>query len=173
MLQFEWSPLIILFSSRPVSVPILCWLYQEHQIQLVSPSLKYSTVFDSLARSTYWSFFLFWGVLFFSFTLGSAGTVKLTIRQVLFIIITNIILFIRVFFHISVSWWFSTGVWVTATLFKSVRIFLVFWPISTMLLLGCLHLCSYFQVLRSLYQFIGDYTERANYYWYHRYFHVP
>ena len=35
-------------------------------------------------------------------------------------------------FHTSISWWFLTGVWVTASLFKSQRLFSVFWPISTM-----------------------------------------
>ena len=34
------------------------------------------------------------------------------------------------------SWWFSTGVWVIASLFKSLGLFLVFWLSSTMLLLG-------------------------------------
>ena len=32
---------------------------------------------------------------------------------------------------------------------------------------------SYFQVLQSLYQTIGDCTERTNYNWYHSRFHVP
>ena len=36
-------------------------------------------------------------------------------------------------FHTSVSWWFSTRVWETASHFKSPGLFLVFWPISTML----------------------------------------
>ena len=36
-------------------------------------------------------------------------------------------------FHISVSRWFFTGVWVTASLLKSPGLFLVFWPFSTML----------------------------------------
>ena len=38
--------------------------------------------------------------------------------------------------HISVRWWFSTGVWVTVSLLKSLGLFAVFWPISTMLLFG-------------------------------------
>ena len=37
------------------------------------------------------------------------------------------------FFHISVSWWFFTGVWVTASLLKSPGFFSVFWPFSIML----------------------------------------
>ena len=36
-------------------------------------------------------------------------------------------------FHISLSWWFLTGVWVTENLLKSPGLFSVFWPISTML----------------------------------------
>ena len=35
-------------------------------------------------------------------------------------------------FHISVSWWFFTGVWVTASFLKSPGLLSVFWPISTM-----------------------------------------
>ena len=36
-------------------------------------------------------------------------------------------------FHISVRWWFFTGVWVTASLLKSPGLFSVFWPFSIML----------------------------------------
>ena len=43
-----------------------------------------------------------------------------------------IIYFSRVF-HISISWWFFTGVWVTASLLKSPGLVSVFWPISIML----------------------------------------
>ena len=39
-------------------------------------------------------------------------------------------------FHINVSWWFFTGVWVTVSLFKSPGLFLVFWPFSIMLSFG-------------------------------------
>ena len=35
--------------------------------------------------------------------------------------------------HISVSWWFSTGLWGTASLLKSPGLFSVFWPFSIML----------------------------------------
>ena len=40
--------------------------------------------------------------------------------MLLFIHLLLLLLFIRVF-HISVSWWFFTGVWVTASLLKSIR----------------------------------------------------
>ena len=39
-------------------------------------------------------------------------------------------------FHISVSRWFFTGVWVTASLLKSPGLLLVFWPFSIMLSFG-------------------------------------
>ena len=42
-------------------------------------------------------------------------------------------------FHISVSRWFFTGVWVTAHLLKSPGLFSVFWLFSIMLSLDCLH----------------------------------
>ena len=42
------------------------------------------------------------------------------------VIIIIIIIFIRVF-HISVSWWSFTGIWVTANLLKSPGLFPVFW----------------------------------------------
>ena len=39
-------------------------------------------------------------------------------------------------FHISVSWWFFTGVWVKATLLKSPGLVSVFWPTSATLSFG-------------------------------------
>ena len=51
------------------------------------------------------------------------------------IIITIIIDSFRVF-HISISWWFFTGVWVTANLLKSPGLVSVFWPSSAMLSFG-------------------------------------
>ena len=45
MLLFGWSPLVLLFTSPPIFVSILRWLYQEHQLQLVSPSFLCSTIF--------------------------------------------------------------------------------------------------------------------------------
>ena len=50
------------------------------------------------------------------------------------IIIVIIIITIYSFrvFHISVSWWSFTGVWVTASLLKSPGLSSVFWPFSIM-----------------------------------------
>ena len=39
-------------------------------------------------------------------------------------------------FHISVTWWFFTGVWVTLSLLKSPGLLSGFWPFSAMLLFG-------------------------------------
>ena len=44
-------------------------------------------------------------------------------------------LLIRVF-HICISLWFFTGVWVTASFLKSPGLFSVFWPFSIILLFG-------------------------------------
>ena len=50
--------LVLLFPSPPGFVPIIWWLYQEHQSQLALLSLSYSTVFfDYPARSMYLSLF--------------------------------------------------------------------------------------------------------------------
>ena len=49
------------------------------------------------------------------------------------IIIIIIIIFSFRVFHISVSWWFFTGVWVTASLLKSPGLVSGFWPFLAML----------------------------------------
>ena len=53
-------------------------------------------------------------------------------------------------FHISVSWWFFTGVSVTASLLWSPGLFTVFWPSSIMLSFGWSPLVANFQVLQSI-----------------------
>ena len=55
---------------------------------------------------------------------------------IIIIIIINIIIYSFRVFHISVSWWFFTGVWVTASFLKSPGLFSVFWPFSVMLSFG-------------------------------------
>ena len=108
----------------------------------INVTLIFHRFFSSLVRSRYLSFFSF----SFNFTLWSARKVKPTILQVLFLLIIirsgrlaeiwwsvcisksqkslcisfsgidyYYYLHIR-FFHISVSWWSFTGVWVTASL---------------------------------------------------------
>ena len=72
-------------------------------------------------------------------------------------------------FQISVSWWFSTEVWETPSLFKSPGLFSVFWRSQKCFL----HPSRYFQVLQSLYQSFSDCTKSTKYNWYNRHFHVP
>ena len=89
--------------------------------------------FNSLVRSRY-LFFLF----SFNFTQWSAGRAKSTILQVLFFFIVirsgrYYYYYSSRVFHISISWWFFTGVWVTASLLKSPGLVSVFWPSSAML----------------------------------------
>ena len=54
----------------------------------------------------------------------------------LLIIIIIIIIYSFRVFHISISWWFFTGVSVTTSLLKSPGLFSVFWPFSVMLSFG-------------------------------------
>ena len=75
-------------------------------------------------------------------------------------------------FHTSVSWWFSTGIWVITCLRKSPGFFLIFRPILKMLLFGLLS-PSYFQALQSFYQSFSNWTERTYYNCFHRHmFHI-
>ena len=54
---------------------------------------------------------------------------------ILLSIVLSVSFLIRVF-HISVSWWSFTGVWVTASLLKSPGLFSEFWPLSVLLQFG-------------------------------------
>ena len=60
-------------------------------------------------------------------------------RSIIIIIIGSSISIIVIYsfrvFHISTSWWFFTGVWVTASLLKSPGLFSVFWPFSAVILI--------------------------------------
>ena len=66
----EWSTLVLSFLSPPLPVPILCCLYQVHQLQLASPSPSCLIIFQFSSKVYYFSLFS----LSFSFTLWSAGT---------------------------------------------------------------------------------------------------
>ena len=59
-------------------------------------------------------------------------------------------------FHISVSWWSSTGVWVTASLLKSPGLFSVFWPISINLVFRMVFICPL--ISKSSSPFINPYV---------------
>ena len=68
-----------------------------------------------------------------------------------FIIIIIIIIIIYSFsvFHISFSWLFFIGVWVTASLLKSPGLFSEFWPFSVMLSFDSLYPSANFRVLQA------------------------
>ena len=72
-------------------------------------------------------------------------------------------------FHINVSRWFFTGVWVTASLLKSPGLFLVFWLFSTMLSFGWSPLRQFPSPLVPL----SILFKRTNYNWYNCHLHVP
>ena len=76
-------------------------------------------------------------------------------------------------FHISVSWLSFTGVWVTASLFKSPGLFSVFWPISIIQLFQWSPLVLLFPSTLSLYHSFDDCTKSTNYNWYKSHFHIP
>ena len=73
-------------------------------------------------------------------------------------------------FHASICWWLSIGV--RASLFKSPGLFLVFRPISTMLLFGWFPLIPLFPSLQVHVPILCWLNECTNNHWYHRHFHV-
>ena len=101
-------------SSRPFNNPLLIVLKVPITIGTFV-TFMFHSFFNSLGRSRYLSFFSH----SFIFILWSAGTAKL--------------FFLLRVFYCSVSWWFLSGVWVTANLPKSPGIFSVVWYISTIL----------------------------------------
>ena len=72
--------------------------------------------------------------------------------------------------HTSVSWWFFPRVWVAVSLFKCPGLFLIIWPILTMLEFRWSPLVLLFQ---SLFQAFTDCSRCTNYHWYHRHLHFP
>ena len=72
------------------------------------------------------------------------GLIYITsVRTLDVVVVLPIFLFSRFYyycsswvFHTSISWWSFSGVWVTESLFKSLELFSVYWPISTMLQSG-------------------------------------
>ena len=85
------------------------------------------------------NFFWFYGkikIFVSSFVFFDFHSVVGRNRLLLIIIIIIMIIYSLRIFHSRISWWFPTGVWVTASLLKSPGLVLVFWPSSTMLLFG-------------------------------------
>ena len=125
MLSFGWSPLCppTSKSSSPFSNPLVTVPNAPITIGIIVPCMFHSFLI-SLARSRYLSFFS-----------HSFSFIQSVIIIIIIIIITIIIYSFRVF-HISVSWWFFTGVWVTASLLKSPGLVSGFWPFLAMLSFG-------------------------------------
>ena len=127
LLKFGWSPHVPLFPSLPVLVSIFWWLCQEPQLQWVSPSLSCSTVFSIPSNLEVFillfTYFKFYSVVsLYSKVHNSAISLYYYYS-------------LRVF-HISISRWFFSGVWVTTSLLKSSGFFSVFWVFSIMLTFG-------------------------------------
>ena len=76
-------------------------------------------------------------------------------------------------FYTSVSQWFFTGVWVTASFLKSPGFLLLFRQISAMMKFGWFQLVPNFFTSSVPCTILGDYTENPNYNWFKRHFHVP
>ena len=87
-------------------------------------------------------------------------------------VIIIIIIILRVF-HSSVSRWFSTEIWETASLLESPGLLFVFWPILIILKSRWSPLVLSFPSPPVSLSILGDCTERTNYNMYHRHFHVP
>ena len=64
ILSFEWSPLVLLFSSPLVLFSILWWLYWACQLHLVSPLLSCSIAFSARSKDlSPFAFFQFYPVV--------------------------------------------------------------------------------------------------------------
>ena len=106
--------------------------FQLYQLQLVSPSPPCSQ-----ARAKYLSLFSFSCFsLYGPLRRQSPQFCRFVIVTIIIIIIIIIIIYFFRVFHISISGWSFTGVWVTASLLNSPGLVSVFWPFSVMLLFG-------------------------------------
>ena len=122
MLYSGWSLVVLLFPSLLVPFTNSLVTASSAQIKIgITVTFMFHRFFSSLISSRYLSLF----PISFNFTLWSAGTA-----------ITIIIIYPFRVFHISVSWWFFTGVWVTASLLISPGLSSVFWLFSIMLSFG-------------------------------------
>ena len=145
-------------SSRPFNNPLVTVPKASITIGIIV-TFMFHIFKNSLVRSRYLSLFSH----SFSFILWSAGTAKSTILQIFFFFLLLLLLLIIIrsglqveirwsvciskslgslcvsfsshlrVFHTSISWWFSTRVWVTVSLQKSPGLFSVFWLISELL----------------------------------------
>ena len=136
-------------SPNPFNNPLVTAPKAPITIGIIFPFM-FNSFFNSLARSRYLSFFSH----SFSFILWSVRTAKSTILQFLSFVDHYYYSLIRAF-HVSVSRWFFTGVWVTASLLKSPGFFSVFWPFS---IINWYQLPSKVEVLILLFTFFQFYS---------------
>ena len=119
LVHFREGPKYLTRGTAQIFIPLLRLLLDS----FVSRSCLFLLIY---------SFFFF----FFGFHLHLFDGVSLQDAQVFvgflfserFIIIIIIIICSFRVFHISISWWFFTGIWVWASLLESPRLFSVFWP---------------------------------------------
>ena len=106
-------------SSRPFNNPLVIVPNAPITIGTIV-TFMFHSFFNSLARSRHLSFFS----LSFRFILWFAGTAKSTILQILLLLLLLLFIYLFIYlffyslrvFHSSCSWWYLTGVWVTASL---------------------------------------------------------
>ena len=123
MLTSLWEPfwvhqLKLVSPSPPCSIVYFLVRWQDQRI-----SLFFYVFFDFYSVVNWDGKFTFQQALFFSLTI-TRSVIQVRIGWSLQIIIT--ILLLLEFFHTSISWLFFTGVWVTASLFKSTELYSVF-----------------------------------------------
>ena len=129
--------------------------------------------FAGRAKAIRWDFFLVC-----VYTIGQRDSVLISssipswshpYQLCLVLFFSSLIFFILRVLHSSVSWWFSIVIWKTASLIKSPELFLIFQPITRMLLFEWSPLVH---VIQSLYQPIQDCTKHASFNCFHGHFHV-
>ena len=129
------------FSSK---VEVIIFLFIFFQFYSV---VSWDSKVDNFANFLFLSFvllllllllLLFTPLEFFTSVLADGFSLEFEWQQVLLSLLLLLLLLLLLFrvFHISISWWSSTGVWVTASLLKSPGLFSVFWPFNIMLLFG-------------------------------------
>ena len=109
------------------------------QLYLVQMSLSWSTVFSIPFLFAFFQLYLVVSrnskVHNSTSSLFFVDYYKVRSLAEIIIIVIIIIYSFRVF-HISVSWWFFTGVWVTASVLRSPGLVSGFWPFLAMLSFG-------------------------------------
>ena len=174
-------------SSRPLNNPLVTVPNAPITIGTIF-TFMFHSFFSSLARSRYLSFFSlsfcgppgqqsrqfcrFYFYLLIIMRSGLLAGIRWSVcmlkshRSLYYYYYYYYFTHLRVF-HTSVSWWFSIGVWVRTSLLKSLGLYLVFWPISTVLMV-LLFPSPLFPVLILWWVY-----ECAISNWYHFYCHVP